>query len=141
MFLHALTNDQQRLFCLLARHLMLADDVLHDHEAEMEMLILREMNLSNFPSDTRPISELLADLGSVESQAQRNSMYVELVGIALVDKELHPAEGALLESVRQKLSITEETARHLQVFAQRFHVLAAEGRLLVFESRGADAAT
>jgi hypothetical protein len=126
---------------MLARHLMLADDVLHDHEAEIERLILREVDLSDFPPEVRPLEELLAEIGGVEPMAQRNSVYVELVGIALVDQELHPSEALFLERVREKLSIPAETARRLQEFAERFHVLAAEGRMLVFESPGADSAT
>lgn len=134
MFLHALTSDQQRLFCQLARHLMLADEVLDAREGELERVILRETGLSDFPSTSRPLPDLLAELRNIGPVAQRNAVFVELVGIALVDDELHPAEAALLESTRRELSVPEETARALMDFGERYHALAREGRLLVFES-------
>jgi uncharacterized tellurite resistance protein B-like protein len=123
MFLHLLTEEQQRLFCRAALEVIRSDETLHDLEAEMQEAILREVRLERFPEDPLSVDDLLRSLAAFDSPVSKRVLMLELAGVATVDREIHANEETLLRRFCETLGISLDELEEFFDFTYRAHDL------------------
>lgn len=140
VFLHSLSEPQKQLFCEAALALIHADHVVHERERDVREALMREMWLTAFPSEVRPVDELIPDLKRLAGKPEARIVLIELAGVALADGELHASELGWLRQAAEALAISDDELGRFCDFAASAAEIAAEGRMLVFEPENTSAA-
>ena len=132
MFVHTLSPPQRRLLFLAVLALIQVDESIHEQEAEVREALEREIGLPDLPTEPIAWDSLRAGLSEVGAGAAGKVILLELAGVALVDKELHPQELEALTDLSRAMGISAAQLADFLNFAARSHELTDEARLMVF---------
>lgn len=132
MFLHMLTPDQQDAFIKIAQYMLQADGPECDPREEALLhAAMREMQLDERPLSPANIDEVLRSLAVVEDLVSRRVFVLELVGMAVADRIVHPGEEQVIASVAEALAVRAADVEAFKSLAHKMYDLADEARRLV----------
>ncbi len=97
MFLHYLTDPQQRAFFNLASQMIHADHIVAAAETCYRDLLLREAGFSQTQPDGDDRFEPLLDM--FNDRQSRTTLIIELLTLAIVDGSFHPEEAGFAQSI------------------------------------------
>lgn len=124
MFLHLLTDDQQRAVLALAREFIEADSHLADEEQNILELMYAEAGLDFEEAlPTVPRNVLCSQF---ESRQSRAALLLELIGIGHADNEFSAGESEFVHGVARSLDISEDEVRKMDGWVRRQIDLATE---------------
>jgi len=125
MFIHTLTESEQRAFFGLAKELIVSDGRI----VEAETNAIRQIELeTGINSDDIPRADASnADvIAALRGKKARTATLLELMGIACVDRDYHPLENAMIRSVAEALGVSENELLPMENWVLRQMALAAE---------------
>lgn len=113
MFLNELSRKTKESFWELANLLVAADNVVLDEEKVMLEQYRVEMQLDlDAGKNYRTSKEIVQDLAEETISTQR-IIFLELLGLAYVDKCIAPEESKVLEELQDAFAITSEKRMEL----------------------------
>jgi len=131
VFLAQLSPAARRHFAATARLLIALDGRLDAREEALFAASSREMGLPDVPAAAESTEAVLQGLDCLDTLDERRIFVLELIGLAVVDDDLHPAELDLVNAVATHLGLGGVYVARCLVLSQRLLALAEEARELV----------
>lgn len=133
MFLGLLNPEQHAVFCRVALHVMRANSVIDQREANFLEAAVQEMGLDELPEPAGSLDELLGEVAIFDSHVEKNILLVEVVGVAAADGDFQAEEMQVIEAICDVLAIDKGKIDRCKAFARRAIDLMDEGKSLVAE--------
>jgi len=122
MFLDRLNENQQGVLLSLAMQLMFADGRQRPEETALIAALRRQVGAA-----VVPVQAATGELAGIyATRPARIALMLELMGVALVDREFHAAEQDFIGAVAQALQIGESELSDMQSWVARQFVLVRE---------------
>lgn len=124
MFLHILTDTQQRAFLVLAREFIEADQYLAAEEQNLLELMWAETGQPFGPELAEgDRATLLAAFDTRQAQA---AVLLELIGVGHADSEFHAQESQFIHDAAAKFGVPAERVRAMENWVERQLALARD---------------
>lgn len=104
MFLNELSKNEGIVFMQLVKRLANLDDIFAKEEKELYYDYLKELNLEENEIQDSNLDSIYEALQN-SSDRNKNIIYFELIGLALIDGEYGEKEVAFLEEMGQRFDI------------------------------------
>lgn len=124
MFLHILTDTQQKAFLAIARQFIEADGRLSGEEQNLLELMYAESGQSfdeDLPEAT--VESLLPVFDSRQAQA---AVLLELIGVGHADNEFHAAESAQVRKIAASFGVSDASVAEMEDWVNRQLQLAQD---------------
>ena len=131
MFLGGLTQNCKESFLDIAKHLIMADNVLRREEEELLIGYCGEMGL-NYDLERVPddFDALIAKIKS-ENRMTKKIIYFELLGLALADNDYADEEKAIINKLKEEFEISDGDAELLEDSVVKiYEIYAAIGKII-----------
>lgn len=130
MFIQNLNSEQQSALLSLAKDVMEADGVKWDEQESVLGLLTAQSNPDAEP--TNLTNTRLEDLFS--DQTSKNSLLLELLGIAHANGDYHPGEQEAIRNLALKLNIPDELVEDMESWVKRQTILMKEAQHFLEEA-------
>jgi hypothetical protein len=124
MFLHLLTDSQQRSFLALAKQFVAADALLSDEEHNLLELMWAETGQDFDAALPEGNVETLAS--DFTSRQQKAAVLLELISAGHADDNFHPEENAFIERLSDALGVSQSDLKSMDEWVNRQLTLARE---------------
>ncbi|MFT8348665.1 hypothetical protein [Clostridium saccharoperbutylacetonicum] len=105
MFLNELNKNEGIVFMQLVRYLANSDNTFAKEEKNLYEDYLKELGISEGEIKELDLNEVYTTLNN-STQRNKNIVYFELIGLALIDGEYQESEVEVLEEIGGKLDIS-----------------------------------
>ena len=131
MFLGVLSQNCKESFFDIAKHLIMADNVLRREEEELLIGYCGEMGL-NYDPERVPddLDALIAKIKS-ENKVTKKIVYFELLGLALADNDYADEEKAVINKLKEEFEISDSDAELMEDSIIKIYSLYARMRKIV----------
>lgn len=124
MFLHLLSDTQQKSFLALAKQFVETDRELSLSEHNLLELMYAESGLP-FETDL-PEGDRAALLAPFDSRQAKAAVVLELIGVGHADQEFSAEESAFINDVAKALGISCDEVKAMEVWVEKQLGLAQE---------------
>lgn len=112
MFLNELSKEEQKVFLDLAYTMIYADEVLTTEEEAAMQLYEQECGISVSEAKKVNFDEAILYFGD-KPQMTKNKIFVELLGLALIDDDYAIEEKNIIDKAKETLGITNKRMEEL----------------------------
>ena len=124
MFLHILTETQQKAFLALAKQFIEVDTRLSEEEQNLLELMLAETGLS-FDAEL-PEGNAEELLGAFDTKQARAAVLLELIGVGHADNEFHAEESHFIQKAGRAFGVSDADLQAMESWVTRQMRLAQE---------------